>query len=151
MDSSRAETPRLRLLPSASLGRVSRPGRSWPRETAIRPGSGDPRIALAFYAALSAAAAIVASGENLADLEARPRSVDEIVALERVQGWTRVFRALKSQGLLAEQTVGHVVARWTPRQEPGKAFSANYSRTHTHPKGEGAPRNAQRALVNNAL
>lgn len=47
---------------------------------------------------------------------AKPRSLEEIAALaERCSGWTHVFRQLKNEGLLEEQTLGQVVARWNNR------------------------------------
>ncbi len=42
-----------------------------------------------------------------------PKSLDEIVAMARQSsGWTQVFKQLKAEGLLEEQTLGQVVARW---------------------------------------
>jgi hypothetical protein len=44
------------------------------------------------------------------------RSLDEILAMaQRSSGWTQVFKQLKTEGLIEEQTLGHVVARWTNR------------------------------------
>ncbi|HEX9749089.1 MAG TPA: hypothetical protein VGB86_11855 [Methylomirabilota bacterium] len=34
---------------------------------------------------------------------------------QRSSGWTQVFKQLKTEGLITEQTLGHVVARWTNR------------------------------------
>ena len=31
-------------------------------------------------------------------------------------GWSRVFKELKEQGLIDEQTLGHAVARWARAQ-----------------------------------
>jgi hypothetical protein len=45
-----------------------------------------------------------------------PRSLDEIAAMARQSsGWTQVFKQLKAEGLLEEQTLGQVVARWNNR------------------------------------
>jgi hypothetical protein len=45
-----------------------------------------------------------------------PRSLDEILAMaQQSSGWTQVFKQLKTEGLIEEQTLGHVVARWTNR------------------------------------
>ena len=44
------------------------------------------------------------------------RSLDEILAMaQQSSGWTQVFKQLKTEGLIEEQTLGHVVARWTNR------------------------------------
>ena len=42
-------------------------------------------------------------------------ALEEILVMARRWGWSKVFKTLKSRGLLEEQTLGHVVARWTPR------------------------------------
>jgi hypothetical protein len=47
---------------------------------------------------------------------AKPKTLDEIAALaQEASGWTRVFKQLKSEGLIEEQTLGQVVARWNNR------------------------------------
>jgi len=67
----------------------------------------DRRIALALFRAQS-------SGEVPTGLwVTRPKTFAEIVALVHHSGWTQAFRSLKLQGLIAEQTLGHVVARWS--------------------------------------
>ena len=44
------------------------------------------------------------------------KSLDEILFMaQQSSGWTQVFKQLKSEGLIEEQTLGHVVARWTNR------------------------------------
>jgi hypothetical protein len=44
------------------------------------------------------------------------KSLDEILSMaQRSSGWTQVFKQLKTEGLIEEQTLGHVVARWTNR------------------------------------
>ena len=44
------------------------------------------------------------------------KSFDEILFMgQHSSGWTQVFKQLKSEGLIEEQTLGHVVARWTNR------------------------------------
>lgn len=40
------------------------------------------------------------------------RSLEEIEDLVRQHGWSRAFRTLKTLGLVEEQTLGHVIARW---------------------------------------
>lgn len=57
------------------------------------------------------------------------KSLDEILFLaQQSSGWTQVFKQLKSEGLIEEQTLGHVVARWTNRtlrlRRPGMAHAA---------------------------
>lgn len=37
--------------------------------------------------------------------------------MEQRRGWSHVFKTLKSEGLIHEQTLGHVVARWAQRAE----------------------------------
>ncbi len=45
------------------------------------------------------------------------KNLDEILALAQTSsGWTQVFKHMKAEGLLEEQTLGQVVARWTNRQ-----------------------------------
>lgn len=44
------------------------------------------------------------------------KTLDEILFMaQQSSGWTQVFKQLKSEGLIEEQTLGHVVARWTNR------------------------------------
>jgi hypothetical protein len=44
------------------------------------------------------------------------KSLDEILFMaQQSSGWTQVFKQLKAEGLIEEQTLGHVVARWTNR------------------------------------
>ncbi|MGH7365205.1 MAG: hypothetical protein ACREKQ_16790 [Candidatus Rokuibacteriota bacterium] len=44
------------------------------------------------------------------------KSLDEILFMaQHTSGWTQVFKQLKTEGLIEEQTLGHVVARWTNR------------------------------------
>ncbi len=50
------------------------------------------------------------------DAAAKPKSLDEVVALaQEGSGWNHAFKRLKEQGLLEEQTLGQVVARWNNR------------------------------------
>jgi hypothetical protein len=57
----------------------------------------------------------------LYDAQAMPgpasrKSLDEILFMaQQMSGWTQVFKQLKTEGLIEEQTLGHVVARWTNR------------------------------------
>jgi hypothetical protein len=74
-------------------------GSGYRREPSAMPS--DSQIAHALYDAQSAQA---------------QRSLDEILAMaQRSSGWTQVFKQLKTEGLIEEQTLGHVVARWTNR------------------------------------
>ena len=41
-------------------------------------------------------------------------SLDDIARMKLDgSGWSQIFKQLKEGGLLAEQTLGHVIARWT--------------------------------------
>jgi hypothetical protein len=74
-------------------------GSGYRREPSAMPS--DSQIAHALYDAQSAQT---------------QRSLDEILAMaQRSSGWTQVFKQLKTEGLIEEQTLGHVVARWTNR------------------------------------
>ena len=114
MDTSVAGMPHLRLLP-AGPGRAPQSTRTLSRGSVIRFTPGDPRIGLALHAAQSATGSVVTVDSSSADLKTQPRTLDEIMAMEQHQGWSLVFRALKSQGLIEEQTLGHLVARWARR------------------------------------
>jgi hypothetical protein len=60
------------------------------------------------------------------------KSFDEILFMgQQSSGWTQVFKQMKSEGLLEEQTLGHVVARWTNRSRRPAA-------THAEPEPVGA-------------
>ncbi|HEY7251036.1 MAG TPA: hypothetical protein VIG37_11115 [Methylomirabilota bacterium] len=77
-------------------------GSGYRREPSAMPS--DSQIAHALYDAQSTPA-----------VPAR-KSLDEILFLaQQSSGWTQVFKQLKSEGLIEEQTLGHVVARWTNR------------------------------------
>ena len=74
-------------------------GSSYRREPSAMPS--DSQIAHALYDAQSAQT---------------QRSLNEILAMaQQSSGWTQVFKQLKTEGLIEEQTLGHVVARWTNR------------------------------------
>ncbi len=63
----------------------------------------DSQIAHALYDAQSAP---IQSRKNL----------DEILYMaQQSSGWTQVFKQMKTEGLIEEQTLGQVVARWTNR------------------------------------
>ena len=75
-------------------------GSGYRREASAMPS--DSQIAHALYDAQSA--------------PSMRKSFDEILFMgQHSTGWTQVFKQLKSEGLIAEQTLGHVVARWTNR------------------------------------
>jgi hypothetical protein len=111
MDFTGDEMPSLRLLQGTGPNRGPRSTRTSFRGTVARLAPGDRRIALALHAAQSAARPTVSTSSRLG-VDTRPRTLEEIVAMEQRRGWSHVFKALKSQGLLEEQTLGHVVARW---------------------------------------
>ena len=74
-------------------------GSGYRREPSAMPS--DSQIAHALYDAQSAQT---------------QRSLNEILAMaQQSSGWTQVFKQLKTEGLIEEQTLGHVVARWTNR------------------------------------
>ncbi|HYB43512.1 MAG TPA: hypothetical protein VEL75_17160 [Candidatus Methylomirabilis sp.] len=71
----------------------------------------EQRIAQALYQAQTA---VHDAGSSWAEPGARAHSLDQIAGMDRATGgWNRVFKALKAEGLITEQTLGHVVARWT--------------------------------------
>jgi hypothetical protein len=77
-------------------------GSGYRRESSSMPS--DSQIAHALFDAQSAPS-----------LSSR-KSFDEILFMgQQSSGWTQVFKQLKSEGLIEEQTLGHVVARWTNR------------------------------------
>ncbi len=72
---------------------------------------GEQRIARALYDAQMAGGT---PGLSWSEFRFRRRSLDDIARMKRSgAGWTRVFKQLKAEGVIAEQTLGHVVARWT--------------------------------------
>jgi hypothetical protein len=74
-------------------------GSAYRREPSAMPS--DSQIAHALYDAQSAP---------------MQKSLDEILSMaQQSSGWTQVFKQLKTEGLIEEQTLGHVVARWTNR------------------------------------
>ena len=77
-----------------------------PRGRSASTLSADSQIALALYEAQ------IPGGSPGA-----PRSRDELAAMARQSrsGWSQVFKQLKAEGLLEEQTLGQVVARWNNR------------------------------------
>jgi hypothetical protein len=82
--------------------------------TSLSPG--EQRIARALYEAQRSAGDAEPSWGHV---EARVRSLDEVAGMERsVAGWNQVFKQLKAEGLIAEQTLGHVVARSTRLRRP---------------------------------
>ena len=77
-------------------------GSGYRREPSAMPS--DSQIAHALYDA-----------QSTPSVPAR-KSLDEILFMaQQSSGWTQVFKQLKSEGLIEEQTLGHVVARWTNR------------------------------------
>jgi len=76
---------------------------------------GDGRIALALYRAQGR----VVSAPPPSDADHRARTLDEIVSMgRRSAGWSRAFKQLKADGLVEEQTLGQVLARWARPAEP---------------------------------
>jgi len=63
------------------------------------------------------------------------RSLDDIARMKRSGAeWSQIFKQLKGEGLLAEQTLGQVVARWTLSREP-----ANPATSHLRAVPRAAP------------
>ena len=94
---------------------------------------GEQRIARALYDAQMAGGTSDSSGSELRFLR---RSLDDIARLmQGGAGWNRVFKQLKAEGVIAEQTPGHVVARWTGSGTDGCAQGDKSARTRalTHP------------------
>jgi hypothetical protein len=82
------------------------------------PGSrawiGDERIAQALYEAQRVNKLISLPTSGIVRL----RTLDEIAAMGPPgQDWSHVFKQLKAAGLLEEQTLGQVMARWASRAE----------------------------------
>jgi hypothetical protein len=85
-----------------------------PSFIAQHPAPVDRRIALALHAAQGAAISDPGLALTHPEPPVEPRTVAEIVEMAEGRGWSQVFKTLKSKGLLAEQTLGHVVAQWLP-------------------------------------
>lgn len=104
------------------IAHESRGLRLLPRPTHIAPpGPRDVRIAQALHSALTASRSALTDRPIPRNPSARPKTFDEILALLSEQGRSRVFRTLKSEGWIDEQTLGQVVARWihgVGREEP---------------------------------
>ena len=72
------------------------------------------------------------------DLSSR-KSLDEILFLaQQSSGWTQVFKQMKSEGLIEEQTLGHVVARWTNRTIRSRRPAPSPDRVLEHAEPVGA-------------
>lgn len=112
MDQALAELPRLRY----EL-------RSGMETSSTAPiGLPDRRIALALCEAQAAGRFLLArrSGGTVEQAQ----TVDEILEVARQRGWNHVFKTLKAHGLLEEQTLGHVVARWAPRERGAEPLTS---------------------------
>jgi hypothetical protein len=97
----------LRLLPALSPAQPD-PG----EDAATALGAGDQRIALALYQAQATA------GGSSSGNRGHRRTLAEIVSMGgRRRGWTLAFKQLKADGLVQEQTLGHVIARWGRRPD----------------------------------
>ena len=118
MDPALAELPRRRL--------ESRSGpEASPAASAGLPTSGagpDQRIALALCDAQAARRSSLARAPER--VEKQSRALEEMLDMARRRGWNHIFKTLKSQGLLEEQTLGQVVARWAPRDRAAEALTA---------------------------
>ena len=105
-------TPHLHLLDRPGEPRRPTATSNEPSDDAFRSlAPGEQRIARALHDAQMA-------GDDLEPGRAPPmppaRTLDEIAGMERGgAGWNRIFKQLKAEGLIAEQTLGQVVARWT--------------------------------------
>jgi hypothetical protein len=112
MDTVTAELPRFRLdAPSALGSSLDGPG-----EISSGGIRADRRIALALCEAQVVRRSPVVPARD------QVQTLDEILELARGRGWNQVFRMLKSQGLLEEQTLGQVVARWNTRDRGADSF-----------------------------
>lgn len=108
------ETPRLRLISGGIAASQTRSEyTALPDHVNASPSSGDRRVALALHEAQAAAS----SQPNVGTSREPLKSLDQIEELVRQSGWSRAFRTLKAQGLIEEQTLGHVIARW---DQPGE-------------------------------
>lgn len=104
-----------------------------PNGSGLAVHEGDRRIALALYQAQSPGYAPSIPSRTL-----KPKSFAEIATLVRHRGWTQAFRVLKAQGLIGEQTLGHVVARWG--RPPMRAAAINpWPREEIRAAGSPAP------------
>ena len=113
--------PRLRLLPRSGLEPAQKLAPiGLPTN---RPAPGDRRIALALCDAQAAGRAPLVHASGPARVQEYSNTIEEILVLARRRGWNHVFKTLKSKGLLEEQTLGHVVARWTPRDRRAEALT----------------------------
>jgi len=81
----------------------------------------DRRIALALCEAQAAGRS--PRGRASQRAEEQSQTLEEILEMAQQHGWNHVFKTLKSQGLLEEQTLGHVVARWAPRERGAEALT----------------------------
>lgn len=71
---------------------------------------------MSFMPADSQIARALYEAQRPGDPDVAPRSLEEIVAMGgKMSSWTQVFKRLKAEGRLEEQTLGQVVARWTRR------------------------------------
>jgi hypothetical protein len=118
MDPVLAQLPRRRL--ESRLGPETSPvtGLGLPMS-----GAGpDRRIALALCDAQAAGRSPLGRASGL--VKEPSQTLEEILDMAHRHGWNHVFKTLKSQGLLEEQTLGQVVARWwTPRDRGAEAFT----------------------------
>jgi hypothetical protein len=114
-------SPQLYLL-AGSSGESLRVAHAVDHFSRLSPG--EQRIARALYDAQ-----LAGGSPLLAESRARLRSLDEIASMGRNgAGWSRVFKQLKMEGLIAEQTLGHVVARWTRHGGRPEGSHADYQR-----------------------
>jgi hypothetical protein len=112
----------------AELPRWRFESRSNPETSSVAPvglpvgGVGpDRRIAMALRDAQAAGRSPLARASGR--VQEQSQTLEEILELARRHGWNHVFKMLKSQGLLEEQTLGQVVARWTPRDRGVEALT----------------------------
>jgi hypothetical protein len=109
MSQSPSEPPRLRLLPRPTASQDKRTPFPAPlAEPSESSSAADRRIALALHRAHTAVDCVLSVTPALK----HSRSLEEIEDLVRQHGWSRAFRTLKALGLVEEQTLGHVIARW---------------------------------------
>jgi hypothetical protein len=114
MERALAQLPQGRFGPRSQLAPVG-------LGLAMSGAGPDRRIALALCDAQ--AARRFARGRAAERAEEQPQALEEILEMALQRGWNHVFKTLKSQGLLEEQTLGHVVARWAPRERGAETLT----------------------------
>lgn len=116
-----AMEPRLVELPRRALESALNTSVA-PVELASSGPGYDQRIALALCDAQATGGP--AGGRAGKGAREQTRSLQEILEMAKRHGWNHAFKTLKSEGLLREQTLGQVVARWIPRERAAETLTA---------------------------